>query len=621
MKTKYQVFVSYRRDGGEYTARIIRDKLSQLGYRVFFDVESLRSGDFNTELYKVIEECQDFLLVLSPGALDRCEKEDDWVRQEVVHALQQGKNIVPVMLRNFQFPEHMPEEIEPLRFKNGLPADAQFFDAFIKKLEEFLQSKPYRVVRWKKRMPIVIVAALTAIAVSATAAWNHSGLFPYPRTAAEKNLTGNLLAYIEGNLVQIELMAECMNQMYDACDRQLTFGDADPERFSTTLRQYRRVLYQMDLEDGMLSPDLQSALQDSPFSAADAEALYNLKLMFHEGFLDDTYFLESLINNELFLEKSDRKEVLDNYRDMLEEQLEVLACGANMLLLPVNNKSALEDFKQAFLPQLRYIPLTASDWSDDKEELDSKESNCFENMNKLTNSISVLVGESNMQTMREKAQYIELLLENGYTVAEAEQAANEVMAQADRVAEKSITLQEKIRQLEESEERLAQIQAEMKVKFAPADGDDGGVLWGKMLRFLNVGMYDDALICVDAYRETMRNEDENAVQCSAAAARFIRSIGDTGIDYGVMIINFEVGETEGDPRKIGDVIIAVEGRPCHNWEEYAQLTEALTEADSYTIVVLRDPGDGSGILEQVQLEVPTGIQGIYMYNMTEKKYE
>ena len=66
-RIKYDIFISYRRDGGESTAKILRDKLSELGYQVFFDVESLRSGDFNTKLYSVIEECEDFLLVLSPG--------------------------------------------------------------------------------------------------------------------------------------------------------------------------------------------------------------------------------------------------------------------------------------------------------------------------------------------------------------------------------------------------------------------------------------------------------------------------------------------------------------------------------------------------------------------------
>lgn len=139
---KYNVFISYRRDGGEYTAKILRDRLDELGYAVFFDVESLRSGDFNTKLYSVIEECTDFILILSPGSLDRCQSEDDWVRREVEYALQRGKNIVPVMLRGFEFPESLPPSIDQLRFKNGIQANTEFFEAFIQKLQSFLRTTP-----------------------------------------------------------------------------------------------------------------------------------------------------------------------------------------------------------------------------------------------------------------------------------------------------------------------------------------------------------------------------------------------------------------------------------------------------------------------------------------------
>lgn len=77
---RYDVFISYRRDGGEMLAHILYERMKDAGYDVFQDVESLRSGDFNTALYDVIENCQDFILVLSPGALDRCSNPDDWVK-------------------------------------------------------------------------------------------------------------------------------------------------------------------------------------------------------------------------------------------------------------------------------------------------------------------------------------------------------------------------------------------------------------------------------------------------------------------------------------------------------------------------------------------------------------
>lgn len=142
---KYDVFISYRRDGGESTAKMLRDQLVSLNYRVFFDVESLRSGDFNVALFSVIEECRDFLLVLSPGALDRCENENDWVRLEIEHALGNNLNVVPIMLRRFTFPEKLPQSIEPIRYKNGLEANYQFFDAFIQRLQSFLLSRPVQI--------------------------------------------------------------------------------------------------------------------------------------------------------------------------------------------------------------------------------------------------------------------------------------------------------------------------------------------------------------------------------------------------------------------------------------------------------------------------------------------
>ena len=137
---KYDVFISYRRDGGEMLAHILYERLKDSNYSVFQDVESLRSGNFNTALYDVIENCQDFILVLSPGALDRCANADDWVKNEIVYALEHGKNIIPIMTRGFEWPETLPPEIEALRFKNGLTASTEYFDKFLEKLLTFLVS-------------------------------------------------------------------------------------------------------------------------------------------------------------------------------------------------------------------------------------------------------------------------------------------------------------------------------------------------------------------------------------------------------------------------------------------------------------------------------------------------
>ena len=102
---KYDIFISYRRDGGDTLAQLIYDRLTDRGYRVFLDIESLRSGKFNEKLFSVISECKDVIVILPPGALERCRNEGDWLFLEVSHALKERKNIIPVMMKGFEWPD------------------------------------------------------------------------------------------------------------------------------------------------------------------------------------------------------------------------------------------------------------------------------------------------------------------------------------------------------------------------------------------------------------------------------------------------------------------------------------------------------------------------------------
>lgn len=141
----YDIFISYRRDGGDALAVLLEERLSRLGYSVFLDVESLRSGDFNESLLDSIENCTDFLLVLPENGLDRCiNNPKDWVRREIAHALKLEKNVIPVMMRNFNFPENLPEDIKRVEKMNGVAASMDDFTSVINRLvTKFLHSKPY----------------------------------------------------------------------------------------------------------------------------------------------------------------------------------------------------------------------------------------------------------------------------------------------------------------------------------------------------------------------------------------------------------------------------------------------------------------------------------------------
>lgn len=148
---KHDIFISYRRsDGGVYVAQSFSLELEKRGYSVFFDGKSISSGRFWDKIRTSIEGCTDFLVILTPGALDRCAEgtENDFVAREINLAMRLGKNILPMMMGDFKFPNPMPECIRGLEAYNagdavpmGSPqAIEQTLDYRIKK--EFFKSVP-----------------------------------------------------------------------------------------------------------------------------------------------------------------------------------------------------------------------------------------------------------------------------------------------------------------------------------------------------------------------------------------------------------------------------------------------------------------------------------------------
>lgn len=117
---KYDIFISYRRDGGAQYARILQLMLTQRGYSVFLDYDELRDGNFNDKIRSAVIEAPVFMIVMSENALARCVNEDDWVREEISLAIREQKHIIPVNPDN-KFngvPEALPEEIKKALLQN-----------------------------------------------------------------------------------------------------------------------------------------------------------------------------------------------------------------------------------------------------------------------------------------------------------------------------------------------------------------------------------------------------------------------------------------------------------------------------------------------------------------------
>ena len=136
----YDVFISYRRQGGGADARMMYDRLQSYGYTVSFDMDTLKNGNFNEELLKRVAECKNFVVLLSENCFERtlngCKREDDWLRIEIATALYNNKNIVTVMLPGFVFPAKLPPDIDAIRNKNGPKYDLYYIDGFYDKLRK-----------------------------------------------------------------------------------------------------------------------------------------------------------------------------------------------------------------------------------------------------------------------------------------------------------------------------------------------------------------------------------------------------------------------------------------------------------------------------------------------------
>lgn len=153
-KIDYDIFLSYRRDGGRDCARTIKLQLGNLGFKnVFYDFNSIRDGVFNTQILDAIYSCNDFLLLLTPNALDRCAEKGDWVTREIRTAIKYNCKIIPISLGDtFEWPTDFPMDMNGIKNiqRHKLLVDEYFEDSIIR-LSKRLSSIPITNVSYNDR--------------------------------------------------------------------------------------------------------------------------------------------------------------------------------------------------------------------------------------------------------------------------------------------------------------------------------------------------------------------------------------------------------------------------------------------------------------------------------------
>ena len=129
-------FISYRRNGGADAVWALYARLAGEGKNVFLDVKSMQAGAFDDQIMGSIRSSKNFVLLLSAGALDRCQQADDWVANEIREAIRTKMNIIPVFKPDFVQPasDSLPPEIhQALRF-DGVHLRHEYFEEGVRKI-------------------------------------------------------------------------------------------------------------------------------------------------------------------------------------------------------------------------------------------------------------------------------------------------------------------------------------------------------------------------------------------------------------------------------------------------------------------------------------------------------
>ena len=609
----YDIFISYRRDGGDHTAKIIRDALTERGYKTFFDVESLRSGNFNEELYTVIEQCRDFLIILSPGALDRCENEDDWVRREIEHALKHGKNVVPILVRGFVFPDVLPPSVEPLRRRNGLESSTQFFDAFISTLcEKFLTAKAKKHTPLGKRiMSLALAAAVIAGGFLGVRALSQPK--QYPRTEAEKNAVNELLYCTEMNLASVDAIALSYKNALQASESYLSSRDGTQLKVYSDLETARSTIEKIDISGGMPSEHLLSALSSSPVNVADVTAMYHSTEEFKRQTLVDLDMLRHTVLDRTADVRTvtERVQLIKRMEELLDTNLRANALCANGLLLPIREEE-LHALWRDMLPRLSSIPLSESGWLRDHDQIESELLRCTESMEQTVYWIALQGGEV---SMRRKGEVEDIIAGNTAAasmselfLAEAEDLRIRISASKEAGQDTEALQQREQWWIVQASEAGGEINVS---QFMPKGNDSLDVLIAKAQSLIGLHMTKSALEIMDHLAATAKDGESFAVAVRGWKT-WIEHLPVYGMRYGVLVSDWDGSNPEKNPvLQLGDVITAVDGQECHCFEEYIALKNAAGE--SFSVSLLRPGEDGE--MQAMTLTLTKAMPLVYLLDV------
>ena len=172
------MFLNYRReDTAPYAGRLYDRLVAHFGRdKVFIDIDQIQPGeDFVEAIHAKVEACDAAIVLIGRHWLEardragrrRLDNPEDFVRIEIVAALDRKIRVIPVLVSGAQMPleNDLPEPLAPLLRRNAIELSETRFHSDVDRLIRGLNKNPASRKSWRI---FSAVAAATAILLAAT---------------------------------------------------------------------------------------------------------------------------------------------------------------------------------------------------------------------------------------------------------------------------------------------------------------------------------------------------------------------------------------------------------------------------------------------------------------------
>jgi tetratricopeptide (TPR) repeat protein len=142
-----QIFISYRREESQWSARSLHDRLCRDfdPKQIFMDIDAIALGeDFVKAIETTVEKCDVLIAVIGNNWLAskddrgdrRLDNPEDFVRMEIGTALKREIRVIPVLVDGASIPRstELPDDLKPLVRRNALRITATSFDGDCQRL-------------------------------------------------------------------------------------------------------------------------------------------------------------------------------------------------------------------------------------------------------------------------------------------------------------------------------------------------------------------------------------------------------------------------------------------------------------------------------------------------------